>query len=100
MKKSDITKNKEKTGTLILPVFKTVYKHSDNNNSTSKLYINESFFILDKKMNPRIFNIMEEKEEEELKLLEDKIKRLKEKYEQQKKILYWNMKISKKNFWI
>lgn len=47
-------------------------------------------------MNPRIFNIMEEKEEEELKLLEDKIKRLKEKYEQQKKILYWNMKISKK----
>jgi hypothetical protein len=39
-------------------------------------------------MNPRIFNIMEEKEEEELKLLEDKIKRLKEKYEQQKKILY------------
>ena len=51
-------------------------------------------------MNPRIFNIMEEKEEEELKLLEDKIKRLKEKYEQQQKILYWNMKISKKNFWI
>lgn len=51
-------------------------------------------------MNPRIFNIMEEKEEEELKLLEDKIKRLKEKYEQQKKILYWNMKILKKNFWI
>ena len=38
-------------------------------------------------MNPKIFNIMEEKEEE-LKLLEDKIKRLKEKYEQQKKILY------------
>ena len=51
-------------------------------------------------MNPRIFNIMEEKEEEELKLLEDKIKRLKEKYEQQKKILYWTMKISKINFWI
>ena len=36
-------------------------------------------------MNPRIFSIMEEKKEEELKMLEDKIKRLKEKYEQQKK---------------
>ena len=45
VKKSDITENKEKTGTLILPVFKTVYKHSDNNNSTNKLYINESFFL-------------------------------------------------------
>ena len=39
-------------------------------------------------MNPRIFSIMEEKKEEELKMLEDKIKRLKEKYEQHKKILY------------
>ena len=38
-------------------------------------------------MNPRIYDIIEEKEEE-LKLLEDKIKRLKEKYEQQKKKLY------------